>query len=207
LSLLARRLISVVVLLAIYIALGFAVSGRPVGNLDQGEMLFAGHSIAVAAFFTEAGTFPVYVGLCILTLVLGTWRRGWFGSALVIIGALLGAWATSDLFKEFFRRSRPEQWYALHETSFSYASGHATLSLVFYGTWMYLLWRTVPSTPWRNALLTFIGLWVLAIGWSRLALGAHWPTDLLGGYLLGAAWLMLSMTAVDVLLARRRAST
>lgn len=203
-SLLTRRVISFLFLLAVYVMLGFAVSGRPAGNLDQGETLFAGHSIAVAAFFTEAGTFPVCVALCILTLVLGTLRRGWFGSALVIIVALLGAWATSDLFKELFRRSRPEQWYALHETSFSYASGHATLSLVFYGTWMYLLWRTLPGTAWRNALLALIGLWVLAIGWSRLALGAHWPTDLLGGYLLGAAWLMLSMTAVDVLLARQR---
>ena len=130
---------------------------------------------------------------------MGTLRRGWFGSALVIIGTLLGAWVTSDLFKELFRRARPEHWYVLHETSFSYASGHATLSLAFYGTWMYLLWRTLPNSPWRGALLWFLGAWILAIGWSRLALGAHWPTDLLGGYLLGAAWLMLSMTAVDTL--------
>lgn len=149
----------------------------------------------------------MYVALCILTLVLGTLRRGWFGSALVIIGALLGAWLTSDLFKELFRRARPEQWYALHETSFSYSSGHATLSLVFYGTWMYLLWRTLPSSPSRNVLLGFLGAWIVAIGWSRLALGAHWPTDLLGGYLLGAAWLMLSMTAIDHLITRRRVST
>jgi len=201
-TLLWRRAVSIVALLVAYVILGLAVSGRPAGNLDQGEATFAGHSLAIATFFTESGTFSVYVSLCIATLILGTLRRGWFGSALVIIGTLLGAWVTSDLFKELFQRARPEHWYVLHETSFSYASGHAALSLAFYGTWMYLLWRTFPSSRWRNALLWFLGAWVLAIGWSRLALGAHWPTDLLGGYLLGAAWLMLSMTAIDALLSR-----
>ena len=202
-----RRLVAACVLLAAYVALGFIVSHRPPGDVDRGEYLFAGSSIAAATIFTRAGTFPVYLALSIVTLVLGTVRRGWFGSSLVIIGALLAAWFASDRFKEIFRRVRPEHWYAFHETSFSYASGHATLSLVFYGTWAYLLWRTFPSSLWRNALLALIGAFVVAIGWSRLALGAHWPTDLLGGYLLGAAILMLSMSAIDYLLRRRLAAT
>ncbi len=142
-----------------------------------------------------------------LTLLIGSLRRGWFGCALTIIIALLCAWFSSDLFKEFFARARPELWYGLRETSYSYASGHATLSLAFYGGWAYLLARGVAPSWWRTTLIALLLIWVLAIGWSRLALGAHYPTDVLGGYLLGGVWLVLETIAIDRFLARRTAPT
>jgi len=151
--------------------------------------------------------FVVYAILCALTLVIGMLRRGWFPSTLAIVGAFLCSWFSSDLFKELFARPRPGQWFGLHEASFSYSSGHATLSLVFYGLWAYLLWRTLPPTQWRAASVAVLGLWIVAIGWSRLALGAHYPTDMLGGYLLGSIWLLLGMTAIDRLSDRSQIAT
>ena len=196
-----------VLLLLAYLALGFAVTRFPVDEFDRGVQLFAGHSVGLALFFTTSGTFVVYAILCALTLLAGVLRRGWFPSTLAIVATFLCAWFSSDLFKELFRRTRPERWYELHETSFAYSSGHATLSLVFYGLWAYVLWRTLPPAPWRTALIALLGFWVIAIGWSRLALGAHYPTDLLGGYLLGAIWLLLGMSAVDRLAGRQEAAT
>jgi undecaprenyl-diphosphatase len=114
---------------------------------------------------------------------------------------------SSDFFKAFFQRARPPEWFAIHETSFGYASGHATLSLAFYGLWAYVAWRAMAPSPGRTALVVGLGLWIAAIGWSRLALGAHYPTDLLGGYLLGGAWLVLAMRAVDRLTGRFPAAT
>jgi len=190
-----------------YLALGFAITRLPIGEIDRGVQFFAGHSTGLALFFTRSGMFVVYAILCALTLVIGILRRGWFPSTLVIVGAFLCSWISSDLFKELFARPRPGHWFGLHETSFSYSSGHATLSLVFYGLWAYLLWRTLPPTPWRAASIAVLGLWVVAIGWSRLALGAHYPTDILGGYLLGSIWLLLGMTAIDRLTDRLQVAT
>jgi len=204
---LQQRLWAAVLLLVAYLALGFAVTRLPIGDIDRGVAFFAGHSTGAALFLTRSGTFPVYAALCVLTLVIGTLRRGWFPSTLVIVGTFLCAWFSSDLFKEFFHRQRPEQWYGLHETSFAYASGHATLSLVFYGLWAYLLWRTLAPAGWRSALIAAIVCWVLAIGWSRLALGAHYPTDVLGGYLLGSVWLLAGMSVIDRLTSRAEVAT
>jgi undecaprenyl-diphosphatase len=198
----APRLWAAATLLVAYLALGFAATRLPLGEIDRGAWIFAGHSAGAALFLTRAGTFPVYATLCVLTLVAGMLRRGWFPSTLAIVGAFLCSWISSDLFKEFFRRARPEAWYGLHETSFAYASGHATLSLVFYGLWGYLLWRTLPPAPWRSAAIAALAVWVLAIGWSRLALAAHYPTDVLGGYLLGSVGLLAGMSVIDRLTSR-----
>jgi len=203
----SRRLGAAVFLLLVFFGLGIAVTHLPIGEVDRGAGFFAGHGTGAALFFTRSGTFPIYAGLCVLTLVIGMLRRGWFPSTLVIVAAFLCAWFSSDLFKEFFGRLRPEQWYGVHETSFAYASGHATLSLVFYGLWAYLIWQTLPAAPWRTALIVLLAGWVLAIGWSRLALGAHYPTDVLGGYLLGSVWLLAGMTAIDRLTSRVETAT
>jgi undecaprenyl-diphosphatase len=204
---LRRRLIAALALLVAYLALGFAVTYLPLGVFDRSELWFAGKGVAAATFFTRAGGFMVYATLCTLTLLFGTIRRGWFGRAIVIVATLLAAWLSSDLFKSLFGRARPEAWFAIHETSFGYASGHATLSLAFYGLWAYVVWRALPPSALRSAIVIGLGLWVAAIGWSRLALGAHYPTDLLGGYLLGAVWLLLAMGVVDRLTGRLPAAT
>jgi undecaprenyl-diphosphatase len=204
---LPRNVIGALALLAAYVALGLAVTYLPVGALDRSETWFAGRGVELATFFTRAGSFMVYAVLCALTILFGTLRRGWFGRSLLIVGTLLAAWVSSDLFKAFFQRPRPDQWFAIHETSFAYASGHATLSLAFYGLWAYVAWQALPPSPGRTALTIAIGLWIALIGWSRLALGAHYPTDLLGGYLLGGAWLLLAMSAVDRLTGRFPAAT
>jgi undecaprenyl-diphosphatase len=205
--LIPRRLIMAAILLIAFLALGFAVTDLPLVAIDRALPAFAGHAVGVALVFTRAGTFIYYVALAALTLLIGSLRRGWFGCALTIIIALLCAWFSSDLFKEFFARARPELWYGLRETSYSYASGHATLSLAFYGGWAYLLARGVAPSWWRTTLIALLLIWVLAIGWSRLALGAHYPTDVLGGYLLGGVWLVLETIAIDRFLARRTAPT
>jgi undecaprenyl-diphosphatase len=197
-----RTLIGALALLVAFVALGFAVTHLSLGALDRSETWFAGRGVGPATFFTRSGSFMVYASLCALTILFGTLRRGWFGRSLVIVGTLLAAWVSSDFFKEFFARPRPDQWYAIHETTFAYASGHATLALAFYGLWAYVLWRALPASPGRSAILIGLGIWIALIGWSRLALGAHYPTDVLGGYLLGAAWLLLAMSVVDRLTGR-----
>ena len=80
-----------------------------------------------------------------------------------------------------------EHWLGIHETSYSYASGHAVLALTFWGIWAYYLRTSDLSARAKLTLGSAIALLVLGIGWSRLALGAHYASDVLGGYALGGA--------------------
>jgi undecaprenyl-diphosphatase len=173
--------------LAAYLALGLVVSGAPPSAYDRSGAIFTGSDLPLATFLTNAGLFPVYVGVCVATLLFALVRRAWFGRAVLAAATLAVAWRLSDYFKDRFHRPRPEHWLVHHETSFSYASGHATLALAFYGLWAAFIWNARLPTAVRVLAVALLGLWIAGIGWSRLALEAHYPTDLLGGYLLGAA--------------------
>jgi undecaprenyl-diphosphatase len=120
----------------------------------------------------------------------------WRGKALRRLRAFLMAVAGSavwvQLLKEFFRRARPE-WLEpfTRATGFSFPSGHSTLSAAFYGSLAGLAAASCRSKRCAaRALALGLGA-VLLIGFSRIALGVHWPTDVLGGWSLGFGWLAL----------------
>jgi membrane-associated phospholipid phosphatase len=71
----------------------------------------------------------------------------------------------------------------------SYPSGHAMTATICYGMLVYLLGRSYPRTRYLG--LAVLGLWLGAVGFSRVYLGVHWPADVLAGYLVGGAWLAL----------------
>jgi undecaprenyl-diphosphatase len=192
------RIALVVLALAGYAGLGAAVSGRSPGGLDRAAEVLAGHGLRAAAFLTAAGLFPVYATLCVLLAGAAVARRALRTPVVIAIVALVLAWRSSDALKVVFARPRPAVWFLHHETSFSYASGHATLALTFYGFWAYVAWRSSLPLAARSALSASLALWIGAIGWSRLALGAHYASDVLGGYLLGAAFLGLAATALEL---------
>lgn len=176
-----------------FVALGFVVSFRPPSVVDVVGRPFAGHGLLAARILTDAGLFPVYAGLCVLLLIACYFKRELLRPALVSIGTLVVAWQVSDACKVFFHRPRPLYWFAPHETSASYPSGHATLVIAFYGFWTAVAWQSdLPQVAKRWIRLAFAAL-ALAIGWSRLALGAHFISDVIGGYLLGAAMASVGM--------------
>jgi len=182
--------------LVAFVALGFGVAHRAPWALDVWFLdACRGRAVPFAVALTELGRFPAYVAICAATLVFGVVRRAWLRNASIAVVALAVAWKVSDLCKDQFMRARPPGQLVFHETSFGYGSGHATLALTFYGAWALYAWRSDLPRPARVAILAAAGGLILAIGWSRLALGAHYPSDVLGGYLLGGAFLGLLAAA------------
>lgn len=108
--------------------------------------------------------------------------------AAIVVLQLLSQSAAHAL-KKIFRRSRPLHWQYRREPGFSYPSGHATTAVVFYGGLLLLVVSSTPSKPLRALAVAVFVPWILGICWSRLALRAHHPSDVLGGALLGAAFL------------------
>ena len=192
-----RCIVAAVVSLACYLALGAAVAHAEPAFVERAAVALRGHGVAAAELFTRVGRFDVYAVVCACLLGFALVRRAWLGRVALAVVTLVAAWQTSDLLKQVFGRPRPEHMIGVRETSYSYASGHATLALAFYGLLAYYVATGARARSGLPAGPVLLGGLIAAIGWSRLALGAHYLTDVLGGYLLGAAFLCTAIL-VDV---------
>jgi undecaprenyl-diphosphatase len=135
-----------------------------------------------------------YAVLTLLVIGVGAYLLavGKRGSALLVIGAVGGGAALSEALKFSFARPRPDFVAHLAEVqSASFPSGHAMLSAITYLTLGALL-ASVHKQRRVKALLIGAGvILTVLVGASRVYLGVHWPTDVLAGWLLGAAWAYL----------------
>jgi membrane-associated phospholipid phosphatase len=103
--------------------------------------------------------------------------------------AAVGAIGFNYLLKGLFGRVRPALWdHIVNVHHYSFPSGHAMVSIAIYGFISYLLAEQFSEQ--REEIFTLSALLIAAIGFSRLYLGVHWPTDVLAGYALGLVWLV-----------------
>lgn len=201
----ATLLTSGLAYLAVFVALGAFVShGRP-GAFDRSGMVFFDQARPLAIFATESGLFPIYSGLSIAALVIGIARRAFLGRAVFLAAMLFATWKIGDVAKLAFHRVRPAHWLWVFERSPSYASGHAALAVAGYGMLAAYVWRSPLPRRERAVLAGALLLWIVTIDWSRMALGAHYPTDLIGGTLLGLGLIQLGRAIWDPLRVPQRA--
>lgn len=139
---------------------------------------------------------PLVLGTAAVLFVVLKHRK----ELLLLIGGMLGSTLLNELLKRLYERARPDIHRIIEETGYSFPSGHSMASFTFYGLLAYLLWRHMPSKRWRGVLIAFSVLMIVCIGTSRVYLGVHYPSDVLGGYWVSACWL-----AVCVKLFRRLA--
>lgn len=110
-------------------------------------------------------------------------------SAAIVIGAQLASQASVRGVKRSFSRLRPAEWLFRQEVDFSYPSGHAVTGVAYYGGWLVLALASTLPLPLKTIVCAVLVCWALGIGWSRIALGAHHPSDVAGGMLVGGAFL------------------
>ena len=114
-----------------------------------------------------------------------------FEAALIVISTLL-AGEVGTLTKDVVQRARPTASFvhlAGHLADFSFPSGHVIFATVLFGTTFAVVWIVWPGSWVRNVVLVVLAALVLLMGPSRIYLGEHWPTDVLGAYCLGGLWL------------------
>jgi undecaprenyl-diphosphatase len=117
------------------------------------------------------------------------WRRR-KDDAVFVAAAALGGVALDQVMKLHFKRLRPDlPWAFVHEHSFSFPSGHSVLAMVLYGVIVYKTQDKLPGKWAKAALMVGAFLMVAGIGVSRVYLGVHYPSDVAGGYFVGAVWL------------------
>ncbi len=114
------------------------------------------------------------------------------GTALLMATSAMSGTALVSVFKAAFGRSRPDLAYAdFLVPSLSFPSGHASMSAVVYLTLGALIASTLPRLAQRAYILASAGLMTMLVGLSRVVLGVHWATDVLGGWTFGVAWAII----------------
>jgi len=126
-----------------------------------------------------------------VTLAAGLmWWRRRKDDAVLVAAAALGGVALNEVMKLHFKRLRPEvPWAFVHEHSFSFPSGPSMMAMVMYGVIVYKTQSNLRSKWAKAALIAGAFFMVVGIGVSRVYLGAHYPSDVAGGYFVGAVWL------------------
>jgi undecaprenyl-diphosphatase len=116
--------------------------------------------------------------------------RGWRRGALLVVVTIAGAWLLDTGLKLFFARARPEPFYDYYPapSSHSFPSGHALFSVCFVGGLAVLLTHRLNNRVAQVTVWLLASVIILLIGSSRVYLGVHYPTDVVGGYAVGLAW-------------------
>jgi undecaprenyl-diphosphatase len=138
---------------------------------------------------------PVWFYVIVVPAVFWVWRRGHVRLAVFLVVTTLGGGLLDTIVKEAVGRPRPslvDPVATAHGKSFP--SGHAMSSTVVYGA-LLMVFLPVIGRRYRPVVLVGAILLVAAIGFTRLALGVHFISDVLGGFVLGLAWLAVSAAA------------
>jgi undecaprenyl-diphosphatase len=144
-----------------------------------------------AVTFCASATF-LQIGYAVL-VVIYLFRKNWKRvGEIAAVG--LGGRVLNYSMKLFFQRPRPPEPLVGPLDTFSYPSGHATSGFLFYGLLAYLVWKTGLPKALRLVLVSLLLAFALLIGFSRVYLRVHYPSDVIAGFCIGVAWLLLTIT-------------
>jgi undecaprenyl-diphosphatase len=158
-----------------------------------------GHPTLIAFLkgLTFVGT-PLWFFLIVALAVVFLWRRGRGRLIAYLVVTSLAGGAIDSVVKILVDRPRPSlENPILTAHGKSFPSGHSMSSVIVYGALLLTFMPAIPKRyrPWTIGATVFL---VMSIGFSRLALGVHYLTDVVGGYVLGAAWLAASTAAFSI---------
>jgi undecaprenyl-diphosphatase len=125
--------------------------------------------------------------------------RKW--ETIILICNLTGSWILNTVLKDVFRRARPDIEHLVRAGGYSFPSGHAMISMSFYGMLGYLLYinlRDKKKRRWYVPILTLVI--VFSIGLSRIYLGVHYPSDVAAGFAAGGAWLVVCIMSLHTIM-------
>ena len=174
-------------------------------DLQAADFFLALRNPELTQFFTYVTVLGksytvVAIALIIAVILYARQKRIYIIPLLV---SLAGSGLFTWLGKQIVQRARPDMAiYAEH--SFSFPSGHAAFAVALYGFVTYILACELKSRQAKMAALFFGFAIIFAIGFSRLYLGVHYLSDVLAGYLVGALWLLLSITVTEWLKSRAK---
>ena len=169
------------------------MSGDIIGYKLVSTFLISDFATPIAKFITNFGGAIFLITLTIVLLVLIKNKKIGISifSNLVIVTIL------NQLLKAILQRPRPTEYRIVEETGYSFPSGHSMVSMAFYGYLIYLIYKYVKNNYIKWISIVLLSILVCSIGISRIYLGVHYTSDVLGGFLISMSYLVIYISAVN----------
>ena len=169
------------------------MSGDIIGYNIISKFLISDFVTPIAKFITNFGGAISFIILTIvLFLVIKNKKIG-----LSIFLNLVIVTVLNQLLKKILQRPRPTEFRIIEETGYSFPSGHSMISMAFYGYLIYLIYKYVKNKYVKWISIVLLGILICSIGISRIYLGVHYTSDVLGGFLISVSYLVIYISAVN----------
>lgn len=140
--------------------------------------------VKIITFFASA-TWIVIFTIILFVIIRNKRQNILLGTNLCIVTII------NQILKHIFKRSRPTEFRIIDESGYSFPSGHSMVSMAFYGYLIYLVYKNIKNKYLKWILIIVLSILIILIGISRIYLGVHYTSDVLGGYLLSVSYLVL----------------
>jgi membrane-associated phospholipid phosphatase len=188
-------IVAIVCVVLVFVA-GAIVAHRPPTSVDIAAGSLRGHAVPLALFFTGLGRWPVLLGLSIVAALSALALRTGFTAVAILYASQIVSQGANAGVKLLLHRARPDAWLHIHETDLSYPSGHAVTAVVFFVGFAILAWHAPLPRPIAGTIAAALLVCAAGVSWSRLALAAHYFTDVLAGTLFGTAFLCAAIALI-----------
>ena len=169
------------------------MNGDIIGYKIISTFLISDFTTPIAKFITNFGGAIFLIILTVVLVILIKNKKIGLSifSNLVIITAL------NQLLKRVLQRPRPTEYRIIEETGYSFPSGHSMVSMAFYGYLIYLIYKYVKNKYIKLISIVLLSLLICSIGISRIFLGVHYTSDVLGGFFISISYLVIYVSAVN----------
>ncbi len=167
--------------------------GDIVGYKVISILLISDFATPIAKFITNLGGAIFLIVLTVLLFILIKNKK--IGAS--ILGNLVIVTALNQLLKFILHRPRPTEYRIIEAIGYSFPSGHSMVSMAFYGYLMHLTYKYIKNKYLKWTIIIILSLLICLIGISRIYLGVHYTSDVLGGFLISISYLVIYISAVN----------
>lgn len=169
------------------------MKGDIIGYKIISTFLISDFTTPIAKFITNFGGAIFLIILTITLFVLIKNKK----IGLSIILNLIVITGLNQILKYILQRPRPTEYRLIEETGFSFPSGHSMVSMAFYGYLIYLIYKYVKNKYLKWISIVLLSTLICSIGISRIYLGVHYTSDVLGGFLISLSYLIVYTLIVN----------
>ena len=176
------------------------MKGDIIGYKVVSTFLISDFATLISKFITNFGGAIFLIILTILLIVVLKNKK----VGLSICINLVVVTILNQLLKRLLQRPRPTEFRIIEETGYSFPSGHSMVSMAFYGYLIYLIYRFVKNKYLKWISIVLLSLLICLIGISRIYLGVHYTSDVLGGFLISISYLVIYISASNKFFKERK---
>lgn len=179
-----------IILLIIFISLGLLVRNSSEGILFDVAILDYIHNstnpvlLSIMEFISFVGS-GWFLLPAIGIVIIYTFVKKEYYISKILLANILGSWVFNYILKAIIQRTRPFDYALVKQGGLSFPSGHSMVTMSMYLAIAYLLSRNVDNVIKKRNIYIIASTIIILMGISRMYLGVHWPTDIIGGYVIG----------------------